>query len=216
MGKRALLISLGVLGILGCSTPQSFALSRPPSTPERFFITQYTHPVYHPQTISPWNANCGPVSLAMAIRAFGREPDWAKQDLIRFIQDIRFEMTGSAESGTWTYPVQFPSAASSYGLSAKIVRGGADRILQELTLPGRLAVVNLNPTPAYNDMLTVRYDGGHFALITGYDGDTVYLNDPLAPGPLRISRSQLRRALSTPLGPGIPPYNGGIVLWSDS
>ena len=83
--------------------------------------------------------------------------------------------------------------------------------------PGRLMVLNCNPSPAYAEKLVFPYNGGHFALLTKIEGDRAYLADPLAAA-IVISLTQLEKALTTPLGKDpngqhVAPYNGGILLW---
>lgn len=204
------LLSLGLL--MGCGSISTAAPAMlPPLTAESFFITQYTHPRWHPEATPFNNANCGPTSLAMVLKAFGKVDGTSVNDLVR---QIRLEMTGEADDQTWTYPAQFPGAAARYGLKSQIVRGGADAILKAMNRPGALAIVNVNPTPAYSSQLAHPVNGGHFAVVTQADGNRITLNDPLADGPITITRDQLATALSTPLGRGIAPYNGGIVLWN--
>ncbi len=208
--------TLLVLGLLlGCGLPSTAAIPKTiqPFVAEAFFISQYTHPRWHPEPTPLSNANCGPTSLAMVLKAFDRVESAPADQLIR---RIRREMTGYDDEQTWTYPAQFPRAAAQFGLQSRIVRGGADAILAAMTMPGRLAIVNVNPTPAYSAQLEHPVDGGHFAVVTRAQGDLIWLNDPLANGPITITRRQLAKALNTPLGDGIAPYNGGIVLWAEN
>jgi ABC-type bacteriocin/lantibiotic exporter with double-glycine peptidase domain len=119
---------------------------------------------------------------------------------------------------TWTYPTQVEQGARDLGLKANIVFG-ADKVLEAMAEPGHLVVVNVNPTPAYVHQLAEPYDGGHFALVTAIKGNKVYLNDPLAAGPIVISLHQLEVALTTPLGTSpngrwVPPFNGGVAVWA--
>lgn len=200
--------------VMGCGAPQTMAMGRLQVPPEAFFITQYTHPRFHPEVVSLYNANCGPTSLAMALAAYGKTPATAGESREGLIMAVREAMTGSRDSSTWTYPAQFPTAARRFGLEAQIVQGGAAGVLAQLAIPGRMVIVNVNPSPAYASRLTYDLDGGHFALVTGYDGENVFLNDPLADGPMTITRDQLETALNTPLGPGIAPYRGGIAVWA--
>jgi hypothetical protein len=186
-----------------------------PPEPVTFFLTQYTHPVYHPQPAPPQNANCGPTSLSMVLTALGKVPQGLKSDTESLIRRVRFEMTGENASGTWTYPAQFPKAAASFGLRAAMVKGGVDAVLAAMAAPGRLVVVNVNPTPAYANQLTMPLNAGHFAVVAGVDGDTITLNDPLADGPIKLTRRQLATALTTPLGKDVAPFNGGVVLWAE-
>lgn len=206
------LLTLGLL--MGCGTLSSAAAPSlvPPDRAETYFISQYTHPRWHPETTPLYNANCGPTSMAMVLKAFGKVQVDSVNQLVR---QIRVEMTGFDDEQTWTYPAQFPRAAARFGLQSRIVRGGADAVLAAMQRPGALAIVNVNPTPAYSDQLAHPVNGGHFAVVTQAQGNQITLNDPLADGPITITREQLAVALSTPLGQGIAPYNGGVVIWAD-
>lgn len=195
-------------------TPLHEALSRS----ETYFITQYYHKRWNPTQRKVNNANCGPTSLAMAVRAFSHVPAGVEAaDPATLIRHVRKLMTGTVDEGTWTYPVQVADGARKLGLKAKVVFG-LGRIKEAMATPGRMVVINVNPTPAYADKLVYPYNGGHFALLTGIDGDRAYLSDPLAPGPIVISLAQLEKALTTPLGSDpdgryVPPFNGGVLLW---
>lgn len=211
--RRLLLASLGAI-LVGCGAPQTLAMSQKAPEPATFFITQYTHPVYHPEITPLENANCGPTSLAMAITAYGKVPSAYQASRDKLIEAVRVALTGQNNIGTWTYPAQFPYAAKQFGLNSQMIRGGADGVIQQLAVPGRMVIVNVNPTPAYADQLEHPFNGGHFALATSFDGERIHLNDPLAASPVTISRKQLEVALTTPLGDGIAPYNGGIAVWA--
>lgn len=213
MARHKQLLALMGAFLVGCGVPQPAAIGVPARDPAGYFITQYTHPRYHPDPAPAANANCGPTSLAMALRAFGAVQAPTTGSTEGLIAAVRQAMTGSRDVTSWTYPYQFPHAASSYGLKGQVFTGGVSVVLQQLARPGRLVVVNVNPTPAYVSQLSIPYNGGHFALVTGYEGERVFLNDPLADGPITISRSQLDVALRTPLGADIPAFGGGIAIW---
>ncbi|HEY9721874.1 MAG TPA: C39 family peptidase [Oscillatoriaceae cyanobacterium] len=229
-------MTAGILGV-GCSTatavtpPTDFAvqshLAQTPieqalSQASAYFITQYHHAVYNPTAEGDNNANCGPTSLAMALKAFGVAPSGLTdpahaQDLIR---DVRVAMTGQDDEDSWTYPAQVQQAARKFGLQSDMVYTLAD-IKQAMSQPGRLMVININPSPAYIDQLVVNFNGGHFALLTKIDGDKAYLNDPLATQPIVISLEQLNKALTTPLGQDpdghqVAAFDGGVLLWKNS
>ena len=187
---------------------------------DRYFITQYAQHRYNPnQPGAALNANCGPTSLAMALRAFGKEPRTMADaaGAYRLIRSVRIAMTGSDDEDDWTYPVQIKDAARQYGLHSRIVFT-LPKIESAMSVPGRLMIVNVNPCPAYVDQLAYRCDGGHFALLTRIAGDRAFLNDPLGPGPIVITLKQLDKALTTPLGRDasgheIAPFDGGVLLW---
>jgi hypothetical protein len=186
---------------------------------DSYYITQYYHKRYNTAQSGDNNANCGPTSLAMALRAFGSEPRGLEGAATSYqlIKTVRQAMTGSTNENTWTYPVQVRDGARKFGLNSRIVFG-IDAIREAMSQPGRLMVININPSPAYADKLAIPYNGGHFALLTRIAGDKAYVSDPLASGPIVISLRQLETALTTPLGSDpngnfVAPYNGGILLW---
>lgn len=184
-----------------------------------YFLTQYYHKRYNPLQKRVNNANCGPTSLAMALLAFGKAPPElaGPERACQLIRNVRQVMTGSSDESTWTYPVQVADGARRLGLQSKVIFT-LPRIREAMAVSGRLMVVNVNPSPSYVENLVYPYNGGHFALLTGIDGDRVYLSDPLATGPLVLSISQLELALTTPLGNDpdgrfVPPFNGGVLIW---
>ncbi|MDB5098115.1 MAG: hypothetical protein JWM80_2536 [Cyanobacteria bacterium RYN_339] len=226
-GKQAWAVVLFAAAGIGCQAvlPQPQAAHRTAlstsdalSLADDFFLTQNRSDRYNPAQPPGSNANCGPASLAMALKAFGREPkDLAApaqaHDLVKYVRKV---MTGAQNEQTWTYPSQVEHGAQLLGLKAELVFSSR-KILEAMQEPGRMVVVNLNPTPAYVDQLTVPYDGGHFALVTAVNGQQICLNDPLAAHPINISQAQLDEALTTSLGTDpygrmVPAYNGGVAL----
>ncbi len=179
---------------------------------DRSFLTQYAS-AYNPDATDLYAANCGPASLAMVLRALGVAPKVGPQELIT---DARVAMTGSDQTGSWTYPDQILSAAPRFGLAAREVHGLRAVRAAEAS-PGHLVILNLNPGPAYADRLAHPFDGGHFAVVIGFIGPDAILDDPMARAPaLRVSTADLEKALTADLGPGIPPYDGGVELWRAS
>lgn len=186
---------------------------------DAYFITQYYHKRYNPSQAQVNNANCGPTSLAMALRAFRAEPAGldAPDESVELVRTVRKAMTGRLDENTWTYPSQVRDGARKLGLNSRLVFTIAE-IKAAMAQPGRLMVININPSPAYADQLAFPYNGGHFALLTRIAGDKAYLSDPLAKGPIVISLKQLETALTTPLGRDpngtyVAPYDGGVLLW---
>lgn len=179
--------------------------------PEVWFITQNQHPKYHPEPTTPYNANCGPAALAMALRAFGlAPPGLGSAALIRYARRL---MTGSEQAGTWTYPDQILAAARRAGLEAQEVRG-IHGILGAISRPGHLVVANLNPGGIYDHLLSEPYQGGHFTVVVGERDMELVLNDPLAERPaLTVSVKAFEKALLADLAPGKPAYDGGIEIW---
>ncbi|MDB5098176.1 MAG: hypothetical protein JWM80_2597 [Cyanobacteria bacterium RYN_339] len=164
--------------------------------PKDYFFTQYR---------SHWNPNgpskskdCGPTSLAMALKAFGK----AGPDVEQTISDVRFAMTGARDSHDPTGIGEWSKAAEHYGLHPERVHGtdGIDEALAR----GRLVEVEVNPivynrglhTTNANYACDGQYDGQHAILITGVEGNDYIINDPLSRvGPMRVPRAMLAEAL---------------------
>jgi hypothetical protein len=222
-GLTTLAVVLGLGGAGGggaaLAAPAASPIEQALSHVDAYYITQYHHAVYNPNQRRTSNANCGPTSLAMALRAFGKEPAGlgSRSKANELVLAVRKAMTGTTNENTWTYPVQVMEGARRFGLKSEVVFS-LSAIQAAMAKPGRLMVVNVNPTPAYADQLVDPYDGGHFALLTAIRGNKCYLSDPLANGPIVISLHQLEVALTTPLGHDpngrwVPPFNGGVALW---
>lgn len=230
MVKQLVLAGMAAVAMVGCQVATHTAVPVPVakqallSVPDAlaladtFFLTQTRSAQYNPNQPGGTNANCGPASLSMALRAFGKAPRGLETPAKahELVQYVRKTMTGEVDEQSWTYPTQVEQGARDLGLKANIVFG-ADKVLEAMAEPGHLVVVNVNPTPAYVDQLTDDYDGGHFALVTAVDGQRICLDDPLAPHPITISRAQLQQALTTSLGTDpygklVPAYDGGVAL----
>ena len=241
MQKRLWGMVLAAVGVgMGCSTvpgivtpstggggASAFSTTASPieqalTQADRYFITQYHHKKFNPEQKRGNNANCGPTSLAMALRAFGKEPAGlvGSARSYELIRQVRYAMTGEINEQHWTYPIQVRDGARKLGMNSEIVFG-LTRIKEAMRQPGRVVIVNVNPSPAYAEQLVTPYNGGHFALLTRIEGDRAYLSDPLAAGPVEISLRQLEIALTTPLGNDpnghyVAPYNGGVVVWDET
>jgi hypothetical protein len=214
-------VSLGA-GTVPLTRPEGWraATARParrtaldPGKALQVFVTQVQDARYHPAATVPANANCGPTSLAMAIAVLGKAPVDFRDHPERLVRSLRFDMTGDRDERTWTFPYQFPGAARRHGLGARLVTGGLGKVIEELARPGHVMVLNVNPTPAYADLLRTPLDGGHFVLATGRTERGLQVLDPLAQGPLELSLEIVNRALETPLGSDVPPFRGGVSLW---
>jgi hypothetical protein len=219
-----LTLVFGVLGLLGGAlgaiAHEGFLVARVAfAQPEDFFVTQFEDRRFNHGPTVAHNANCGPTSLAMAMRLFGVAPrEMAVPEHAQaLIRRARYLMTGEVDELIWTFPLQVQDGALRAGLEARVVREW-EPVRDAMALPGRAMILNLNPTPAYAHLLRHRFNGGHFALLVRLTEAEALLCDPLASGPLRLSPETLRAALGTPLGKDPNgkmrgAFNGGILLW---
>ncbi|MNS88138.1 Peptidase C39 family protein [compost metagenome] len=140
---------------------------------DNWFISQYGSKS-NPNEDVPGldNGNCGPTSLTMIAKAFGKiTPDAAGADAA--IEESRRRIGDGLNERNGTSVAGLAKGAQSYGLDAK-VRWDAnlDTIQSELA-QGRLVIAHLS---TYH--LSGNRGGGHYTVVTGIADGKVYLNDP--------------------------------------
>lgn len=167
----------------------------PAGDPERFFIAQVTHPRYNPDAPSA-TANCGPASLAMALLAFHRVPAQANRQAL--VMQVRQLMTGRQDAQELTSEVDVTRGAQAAGLKSRYVETLAE--VEAAVRQGELVVLAGNPA-AYNKQLSseqyVPFDGGHFVLVAGLEGDRWLVSDPYSlQGPLLVSREAMEQFMA--------------------
>ncbi|HEY9786511.1 MAG TPA: hypothetical protein V6D17_13975, partial [Candidatus Obscuribacterales bacterium] len=98
------------------------------SNPNDYFFTQFRDAKWNPNGPARSN-NCGPASLAMALRAFGKAGD---SDPERLIERTRVMMTGRNDN-TYTNNNQVSRGARAAGLNSEQISGASsfDRALNE-------------------------------------------------------------------------------------
>ncbi len=164
------------------------------SNPNSFFMTQFPSK-WNPDGPPGLSENCGPASLAMAFKAFHMSPDGSNpDDHEKLIDATRIAMTGSNDVHKGTGYDQVLNGARKGHLHADMVSGvdGIDSALDE----GRMVVAGGNPAKAYGGRLSngeySHYDGGHFILVVGRQGENYIINDPLSRvGSMIISRKEM-------------------------
>jgi hypothetical protein len=182
-----------------------------PGDPMGYFFSQFRHERFNPTGPSR-SSNCGPASLAMALKAFGLTPPGLSDpgDVEQYIDKTRRAMTGNEDDGAYTNTSQVAQGARAAGANAEAVSGlaGAEQALAE----GKLVVAAGNPA-AYQGRFSgaemAKYDGGHFILVAGRDADGNYMiNDPLSRiGTVTVSPDELRGYL------GYQGWNAAVAVW---
>jgi LysM repeat protein len=138
------------------------------------------------------NGNCGPTSLTMVAKAFGKiSPNAAQADAA--IEESRRRMGDGMNERSGTSVAGIARGAKSYGLSANTLwNANSGTIAQELA-KGRLVIVH--GTVIKDDG---RVYGGHYYVVTKIEGGKAYLSDPAYPsGPRVISASLLDKSIAT-------------------
>lgn len=137
------------------------------------------------------SSNCGPASLAMAVKAFGLEPKGLTSE--QSIDRVRRLMTGNADDSDPTSDAERERGARRAGLHAQHLRGpgSIDEHLAKghmITLTGRPVGAYRTAFPSYSD-----FRGMHSILVVGKRGDGRYVVcDPLSHhGPRLLTRAQL-------------------------
>lgn len=155
--------------------------------PASYFITQ-TRTQWNPG--GSINANCGPTSLAMALKAFGKLPAQYQHNPEGFVEAVRRTMTGADNIHAGTYTTQVLAGARKLGLQAEHITS-VTQLAQALSA-GKLVVAQGNPA-AYG-----KEAGGHFILVVGRTSSGGYvINDPAYTGrpAVAISAAQMAKYL---------------------
>lgn len=181
-----------------------------PRDPYAFFISQVPDSRWNPNA-TKGNANCGPTSLAMALRALGMQPLGLlnTKDPEAWIDQTRWLMERDKNDFRLTSDDQVLNGALQSGARAEKVRGvdGVEHAISQ----GKLVVVAGNPV-SYQDRLSkAQYDhfnNGHFILVSAIQGDRVTIHDPQAHVPsFDISRAELQAYM------GYKNWNAGVSVW---
>lgn len=202
------------LSALGMDTYVPRPPAAPPiaSDPNRFFISQVRDPRYNPDAPSG-NTNCGPTSLAMALKALGLQPPGLSNpgNPEAWIEATRMAMEGDTDSFKLTSDDDVLRGALKSGAQAEKVSGlqGVEQAVSE----GKLVAVAGNPV-AYENRLSndqyAHFNGGHFILVSAIQGDQVTVEDPMSHmGSFTISRDELARYM------GFQGWNVGVAVWKN-
>lgn len=161
-----------------------------PANPESWFISQ-NGGAFNSREDAPGNGNCGPTSLTMIARAFGKV-EVTPESANAAIEETRRRMgAGTRQSDEFkgTSFKQLEKGAASYGLNTRVVWGGLDKLRAELA-QGRLVIAHVCATYLRPGTRT-----GHYAVVWKVEGNKVYLNDPAnRKGPIVITTAQFLAA----------------------
>ena len=181
------------------------------SDPNSYFMTQFYHPRWNPQG-PDGTTNCGPASLAMALKAFGLAAPGASNpaNIEETIDKTRMAMMGTQNDLQLSSDDDILRGALASGAKAQKVHGLAS--VEQAVSEGKLVVLAGNPA-AYGhrfreDQLT-SFSGGHFITVTHMMGDRVWINDPLSKvGSLEITKAELYQYM------GYQNWNVGVAVWA--
>lgn len=180
--------------------------------PNRFFMSQVRDSRYNPDAPAG-NTNCGPTSLAMALKALGLQPPGLSNPSSpeAWIETTRMAMEGDTDSFKLTSDDDVLRGALKSGAQAEKVSGlqGVEQAVSE----GKLVAVAGNPV-AYENRLSsdqyAHFNGGHFILVSAINGDQVTVEDPMSHmGSFTISRDELQRYM------GFQGWNVGVAIWKN-
>lgn len=160
---------------------------------EDWFICQYGGESNTREDVTGWdNANCGPTSLTMVARAFGKiDPDPSEVDAAieksrRMMGDAQSERDGTSAAG-------IARGAEAYGLDAKVEPRASLKSIEAELKKGRLPIINGNVIRPDGS-----YGGGHFYVVTKIENGKAYLNDPYSrTGPSVVSTDRLMHSINT-------------------
>lgn len=156
---------------------------------ESWFISQFSSR-YNPNEDAPNNGNCGPTSLTMVAKAFGKinptakEADAAIEHSRRRMGDSRNEYDGTSVEG-------IARGARSFGLNAKVAWNANTNTIAAELAQGRAVIVH----GAYIRQ-NGSYGGGHYYVVTAIKDGKAYLNDPaITAGPRVVSVDALMTSI---------------------
>ncbi|MBN9414178.1 MAG: C39 family peptidase [Candidatus Eremiobacteraeota bacterium] len=156
-------------GVLGLYPPLAKAGPVNRNDPASFFISQSRSSSNPTGSID--NSNCGPASLAMAARAFGKWPlEIAENDYPSMMTWIRRAMGHKTDEMQGTNTPWLTKAADKLGLPNQL-------FLKFDELPGHLARGQLVVIAGYMKDLNMPGDS-HAMLVVGQRGDDFLVNDP--------------------------------------
>lgn len=157
-----------------------------------FFICQFKNARFNPNGGSAaTNNDCGPTSLAMAARLFGKVDPSLPPDAA--ISDSRFKMTGANFHENITSYDQIQAGATGYGLRSHYIGfSGLDDALAR----GEKVIFDGNPGNSYGNRMSAsdyfKYNGGHFMLVLSRTANGYLIADPNSKvGLLEISRAEM-------------------------
>ena len=167
--------------------------------PNSYFFSQFKTDTYNPTGPGRSN-NCGPASLAMAAKAFGK--DGQVQNAEQQIDRAREAMTGRNDYSELTSLSEIANGAKKLGLQTENVSDLNS--LNQAIDTGKQVVLFGNPAGAYGDRLSnsqyAHYNGMHFVLVAGKAAEEVgkaasyVVNDPLSrKGSITVSSNELQR-----------------------
>jgi hypothetical protein len=145
------------------------------------------------------NRDCGPASVAMALRLLGKAipgvaAGAAPQKLINRVR----QLSGNVANGVSTTNLELERALTAAGTHVREIADAAS--VRQSVLDGKPVILNGNPRNpgAYGTHFTATqmtpYDGAHWILVSGYDTKTkkFIINDPLSKvGPVQVTAAQL-------------------------
>lgn len=145
---------------------------------DSFFICQFQNARFNPNGGSAAiNNDCGPASLAMAAKAFGKFDPSLPPDAL--INDARFKMTGANHHDQITDYDQITAGASKYGLHPHYVSFSD---LDNALARGEMVIFDGNPGNSYGGRMSsseyFKYNGGHFMLVTARTANGYLIADP--------------------------------------
>ncbi|MBS2036967.1 C39 family peptidase [bacterium] len=156
-------------GVLGLYPPAARSGPVNRTDPSSYFISQVRSSTNPTGTVD--NSNCGPASLAMAARAFGKWPlEIADNDFPGMMTWIRRTMGHKTDEMQGTNFPWLTRAADQLKLPNKL-------FLNYDELPGHLARGRLVLVTGYLQDLGLP-GGGHAMLVVGARGDDFLINDP--------------------------------------
>jgi ABC-type bacteriocin/lantibiotic exporter with double-glycine peptidase domain len=168
--------------IFACVMLSSSVIAQSGNRPRQYFISQEKDQtnLHAPKN----NGDCGPTSLAMAARHFGKIPagfSVAPNDVERLISHIRELMTNMDNHKQATHPADIVRGAERLGMKAHELKPKTMEVLDQELKHGGLVIAGGNPCApgAFGPAHGYTKNGGHWVVVTKKTNDGYYfINDP--------------------------------------
>lgn len=177
--------------------------------PNSFFISQVRDARWNPNAVAG-NTNCGPTSLAMALRGLGLMPPGLTQpsNPEDWIDKTRRAMEGDENDFKLTSDDDIVKGALAAGAKAQEVHSLPE--IEQALQQGQYVVLAGDPVAYERRLSSAQYqnfDGGHFVLVTGKVGDNFQISDPLSHvGNFTVTRAELAAYM------GFQSWNTGVAI----
>ncbi|HEY3999329.1 MAG TPA: C39 family peptidase [Candidatus Xenobia bacterium] len=192
--------------------PEKRPMPQSPAQAQQNFMSQIPSK-YNPTATSD-NRNCGPASLAMAMKTLGVTPPGVNggSNPQQWINAVRQDMGAGSNQNSDTFLPQIQKGAQSAGLKSNVVHGisGVNSALQQ----GQPVLLCGDPSGYENKFSKSdypRFNSGHWIMLNSEKNGQYVVSDPMCKsGPFTLNQKQIQQFM------GHDDWNTGVALSKSS